>query len=214
MSIIVTTDITGFPLVHLLDLGLAVHLWPIAHTQFTACLEDRQDLLTSYVAACAVQPPSASNPRPSGLENRIMTGVVPEDLIAFAEWMNDRRRPENEDGRYAIPNVEQWRAVHEYLQYERFDPHQEAISGVCSNPIVQDFFQLVLRERQLHTLLDLSLMREGVIEWVRDENRWTGLGQPTWDFFPNTFEPMRETIDPIDSTRRQRTFGFRLIRDL
>jgi hypothetical protein len=212
MSLVFATDPTGFPIVHLLDLGIEAQLWPVARTQFAACIAHCPSLKPAFEAARALPISSTKNRPPLDLYARLMTGMIPEDLVAFTAWINMMQEAAGAPPLYAIPTINQWRTIHDTLQYERCEPHVEVLQASCSSPSAHDFLQLVLEKRQPQTMLELSLMREGLIEWGKGVDRWTGLGQPAWDFYPNTFEPMRETIDPIDTTRRQRTFGFRLIR--
>jgi len=64
------------------------------------------------------------------------------------------------------------------------------------------------------TLLDLSLMRGGVVEWVRDGSTWTGLGKPRSSFQPNLWNPLRETVPPVRLNQRVFFFGARLVHDI
>ncbi len=202
MSLVFTPDITGFPLVHLLDTGYAVHLWPITRTQFEMAWPQHPAQQAPDEAAPVANP-----------EALLMTGIVPADITAFAAWMNSIKNAAP-GTRFQAPSVEQWRHIHDYLQFERLENHLDAIKQTCTSPAAQHLLQTVLQERAVHTLLELSLMREGIVEWVWHEDQWTGLGQPSWDFYPNTFEPMNETIEPIETTRPQQIFGLRLIRVL
>ena len=85
---------------------------------------------------------------------------------------------------------------------------------VLENCIHEGAHALVQRvlKTQPHTLMELGLMQGGVIEWVQKEQSWVGLGTPEATFYPNTFNPLRELIEPVDPARRMRAFGFRLIR--
>lgn len=202
MSLVFTPDITGFPLIHLLDTGYAVHLWPITRSQFKMAWPRHQALHASTDTT------DTENP-----EALLMTGIVPADITAFTAWMNSIKNAEP-GTRFQAPSVDQWRHIHEYLQFERMEKHIDAIKEACTSSAALHLLQTVLKKRAVHTLLELSLMREGIIEWTWHEDHWTGLGQPSWDFYPNTFEPMNETIEPIEATRPQQIFGLRLVRIL
>lgn len=201
MSLVFTPDITGFPLVHLLDTGYAVHLWPVTRFQFERAWPQHPALRI------------AANPDTENLENLLMTGIVPADITAFTAWLNSIERAEP-GTRFQAPSVLQWRHIHDYMQFERMEKHLGAIEAACASSAAQNLLQTVMQKRAVHTLLELSLMREGIIEWAWDHDRWTGLGQPSWDFYPNTFEPMNETIEPVEASKPQQIFGLRLVRIL
>ncbi len=64
------------------------------------------------------------------------------------------------------------------------------------------------------TLLDFSLLRGGVVEWVRDGNTWTGLGAPRPSFKPNLWNPLSDTVPPIRPNQRLAFFGARWVRNM
>ena len=207
MRISFSSDRTGFPLVHLTELGYDVHLLPITKHQFSQFAETDKTFRVIFNHATALNPKPTTKTQNNVVEQSLMTAVLPEEAQEFAIWL-DNNEPTTD---YALPNVEEWRAIYDCLQYERCEQY---IRQVLDNSPSEDAQQLIrwILKRQPQTLLELSLMRNGIIEWVKKSSRWVGLGTPRPDFYPNTFEPLRESIDPVDATQRMRPFGFRLIR--
>ncbi len=207
MNVAFSSDRTGFPLIHLIELGYDVHLLPVTKIQFKLFAAADPLFATIYEHASALNPEQdrpATTPR---IEQEIMTGLLPEETEKFAIWLDDNDPTSD----YTIPNVRQWRDIHDYLQYERCDPHMDYIFENCRHEKSLELVHRILKN-QPHTLMELGLMRGGVVEWVQKESNWVGLGSPQASFFPNTFNPLKETIEPVDTTRRMRAFGFRLIR--
>ncbi len=208
MRISFSSDRTGFPLVHLTELGYDVHLLPVAKAQFEQMAGSDKTFETIFKHASALNPLSTSQDKGAQkIERDFMTGLLPEEALQFAIWL-DNDDPTSD---YAIPTVKEWRAIYDCLQYERCDPFLHEIIERSKNEHARKLIRRIMK-RQPNTLLELSLMRGGVIEWVGRKNEWVGLGNPRPVFYPNTFEPLRETIEPVDAAQRMRTFGFRLIR--
>ena len=87
MSIAFSSDRTGFPLVHLTELGFDVHLLPITKTQFEPFALTDQTFRVIYERASALNPAgvqqtvanqkSTAEPK-SSIEPTLMTGVQPD----------------------------------------------------------------------------------------------------------------------------------------
>lgn len=211
MNIAFSSDRTGFPLVHLTELGYDVHLLPVTKSQFEQFASSDPIFRVIYEHARSLNPLPLGVPKRGSKEpviaQRFMTGVLPEEALQFAVWL-DNNEPTSD---YALPNVAEWRAVYDCLQYERCEQY---IDDILENSPGDDANQLIqsILKKQPQTLLELSMMRNGVIEWVHSESDWVGLGTPAPAFYPNTFEPLLECVEPVDATQRMRPFGFRLIR--
>lgn len=213
MTIAFSSDRTGFPLIHLTDLGFDVHLLPITRLQFGQYAAGNQALEE------LVKPEPESGAEATGqisqlrgvvhqpIEKKLVTGVLPDEAFDFGVWL-DNEEPTSD---YALPTVKQWRDVYNCLQYERCEPFVEEIFDNTPAPEAQKMLRTIL-DQHPNTLVELSLMRGGVVEWVQQGANWVGLGNPKPMFYPNTFEPLKETVEPVDSTQRMGIFGFRLIR--
>ena len=207
MRISFSSDRTGFPLVHLTELGYDVHLLPITKPQFEEFAKSDKTFKIIYDNASAINPRPTAKTRDHEVELTLMTAILPEEAEEFAIWL-DNDEPTTD---YALPDVQEWRAIYDCFQYERCEPH---IGAIMDNSPNEDARKLITRilKREPHTLLELSLMRNGIIEWVKKASDWVGLGTPRPSFYPNTFEPLRESVEPVNPTQRMRPFGFRLIR--
>ncbi len=212
MQIAFSSDRTGFPLVHITELGFDVHLLPITKSQFEAFARQDATLTGKYEEAIVLNPASPETGADTKVKGRalepiFMTGVLPEEALQFAVWL-DNNEPTSD---YALPDVYEWRAVYDCLQYERCEQYVVDVLENCPNTSAKHLVQQILRQ-QPQTLLELSLMRNGIIEWLHHETSWAGLGSPRPKFYPNTFDPLHETVEPVDPAQRMRMFGFRLIR--
>ena len=210
MNIPFSFDRTGFPLLHLIDLGCYVHMLPVTKAQFSEYAKEHEYTQTIFEAASGTNPLDREKPASTiRLEQHLMTGILPDEAEHFAAWIG---QAEDENARLKLPTVSEWREIYNAFQYELVQPLAGHICEACPNPLARDLIQLILETRTPHTLQDLSLMRGGVVEWVDAKGNWQGLGCPDPSFFPNTFEPLRDTFDPIDPERRMREFGFRVMR--
>lgn len=211
MIISFSSDITGFPLIHLTELGFDVHLLPITKSQFASFAETDQTFSVIYEHAKNLNPApqrkDSTNRNSMKVESLLMTGILPEEARKFAIWL-DNDEPTSD---YELPDVTEWRAVYDCLQYERCEQYIDEVLDNSPSEEAQTIIRRILK-RQPQTLLELSLMRNGIVEWVKKDAVWVGLGAPNPKFYPNTFEPLKECVEPIDATQRMRTFGFRLIR--
>ncbi len=55
-------------------------------------------------------------------------------------------------------------------------------------------------------------MKDGLVEWVRQDRAWAGLGTPRPEFHPNLWDPLSDVVKPISLQTRLKYFGFRLVR--
>ena len=199
-------DKTGFPLIPLFDLGSYVQLLPVTKKQFETFVEEDPRWVTAYAAACS-QHPEREPKDDLFLESLFITGVLPEEIHAFADWLT----PEGA-APFRILDTDTWREV--YRQIDLFRCTPEEILDQCEVTEVRDMLQHIYTLREPHTLLDMSLMRKGLIEWVKEDETYAGLGTPRREFWATTLaDPLEDIVFPVHMQRRVRTFGFRLIRD-
>ncbi len=200
---LVTTDRTGFPLVVVEDAAVEVHLLPITKLQFHGFVASPTLVNeTRYQEMLALNP--AVSPEAFTAENRerlFATGILPEEAIAFARWLGED---------FDLPTVREWRAIMAALRREP-TPRRNLLVDTVEGPA-----RVILKkfEDQLHvrSLLDYSLMRGGLVEWVRDGKELVGLGIPRPEFHANLWDPLVNKIRPIDINTRVPYFGLRLVR--
>lgn len=196
-------DKTDFPLLVVGDVGVEVHLLPITKAQFEPFAAASPLLKPQrYAEMLALNP--ATPPEDFTADNReqlFVSGVLPEEALAFARWLGKG---------FDLPTVEEWRAIVTALKRE-LPPRQRVLTDAVEGQARAILHRL---EEQTHirSMLDYTLMRNGLVEWVRHQKTFVGLGQPRPSFHPNLWEPLAHTINPIDTRERLPYFGFRLVR--
>ncbi len=199
-------DRAGYPLVYIPPLEAYIHLFPVAKPQYEQFLADARPKGCGdnwYLDLLKLNP--RLSPAADSLvdyERLIITGVLPDDVRAYVHWQG----PE-----YDLPTPNQWREAFQWMEA------QDASVQPANLPLDAVAYRLwngLLDELQPKTLLDLSLMRNGVVEWVSGPGgAWLGMGQPRESFFPNFHDALYDKpFEPTSLTRRSRLFGFRLMR--
>src|SRR4051812_25305456 len=111
-------DRTGFPVLDLPELGLAVHLVPVSKPQFERFLAEpvaEGGLFGDawYESVLAVSPRlSIRDAQPANYESLFLGGILPTEAERFARWLGTG---------YDLPKVESWRRVDEYLSMHLLD---------------------------------------------------------------------------------------------
>ena len=196
-------DPSGFPLIAVAESGLEVHLLPVTKVQFERFLAEPNAFGDTWYEQIL-----PGNPRipPHGLttENReglFLSGVLPGEALAFARWLGED---------YDLPPVQEWRAAYAALQGAPL--YLPPLLSQCPARPVGPILEGLVAQLCPSSLLDLSLMRGGLVEWVRQDSGWAGLGSPRPAFQPNLWDPLAETVRPIRPGERVPYFGFRLVR--
>jgi hypothetical protein len=191
-----TFDKTGFPLLLIPDLAIEVHLLPVSKAQFDSFIVEQLGGRWAGASEAA----ASTGER----EDLFMTGVLPDEALAFAHWLGEG---------FDLPSLDEWRAIYRALERQPLVLGQPALQ-LAAGPAKLILGQ-IMQQVQSGSLVDLSLMRGGILEWVRHgEGNWLGRGQPRHAFLPNLFNPLSERDDQIRPVqlKRSRYFGFRLIR--
>lgn len=205
-------DRSGFPLIYVEPLEAFVHLFPITKAQFERFLaEDNPPEWsdTAYGQLLACNPRTAPDQiRPRPYEQMLLTGIVPEEVPAFARWLGQE---------YELLDLDEWCTARRWLAGQQATAPPPDLTAQGLSIMAGQTWQALLSETQAATLLDLSLMVNGIVEWVynpaavRPAQQYVGMGLPRSSFF-HTTKAEDEPLRPIDTTRRMRHFGFRLIR--
>lgn len=201
-------DRTGFPLIPLIRIGLEVHLLPVTKIQFERFMAEPNDFGDSWYEELLVLNPRQSYRRftEENREQLFLTGILPEEALTFARWLGKG---------FTLPTVEEWRAIYDELALE-LDPVYGAVDlfSECPKGPAGFILQRLMALCELESLFDLSLMQEGLVEWVRQDRTWVGLGAPRAEFHPNLWNLHLDVVKPIDLKCRVKYFGFRLIRKI
>jgi formylglycine-generating enzyme required for sulfatase activity len=198
-------DQLGFPLVRIEGLGLSVALLPITKVQFERFIaEPNSHGDTWYDEILGINPRLSWRRAHSGPRERLfLTGALPSEALAFASWAGIG---------LDLPTVEEWRAVFRYMIRTRLAGScVEGLDNKRVHPAARAIVELIVSEAQPKTWGELALLRGGVIEWVREDENFKGLGAPRPQFLPSVFNPERdEPLFPLQD-QRSRYFGFRLL---
>jgi len=200
---LVTTDRTNFPIVIVEEAAVEVQLLPVTKLQFedfvtapTLVNQERYDEMLALNPA--VSPEAFSN---DNRERLFVSGILPEEAIAFARWLGHG---------FDLPTVQEWRAILAALRRVP-EPRHNLLTD-----LVEGEAGVILRKltEQLHirTLADYTLMRGGLVEWVRQDKDLVGLGVPRPEFHPNLWDPLTNVVRPIQLNERVPYFGLRLVR--
>jgi len=224
-------DRCGFPFVPLAQLWLEVQLFPVTKVQFERFLaepdtygDDWYDAVLQYHPRCSYRGFAVGE-----RERLFLGGVLPEEALAYARWLGDG---------YDLPTVEEWRQIALALAGLPA-PSAAELADWPAGP-APTIAEQMLTQLPARTLLNLSLMRGGLVEWVRDgapltpspspTNRspdaaftvgnsantdgaaWAGLGAPRPEFKAHLWDPLRDVIRPVRVGERVGYVGFRLVR--
>lgn len=199
-------DKTGYPLIYIPPLKVYLHLFPVTKPQFEEFLiENPADFGDTWY-----QQLLALNSRLSYrmqnytfYEQLLLTGIIPEEAVRFANWQGRA---------YRLLTVHSWRLAYQWLAQQGATPTPPYLQQQGLDESACEIWEGLYYQLEPHTLLDLSLMRQGVTEWVIEGDQYVGLGQTRPEFVPQYINPLVEFIPPIRPITRIRDFGFRLQR--
>jgi hypothetical protein len=200
---LLSLDKTNFPLIAVEAASIETHLLPISKVQFEQFLADfGPGESAAYQEMLALNPAAA--PAQFTLDERerlFVTGILPDEALAFARWLGEG---------FDLPTVKEWRAMHTALRRMSTPIRDELTTNMADGPAKTMLDKL----ERLHpnSMLDVSLMRHGLVEWVRKDKSFVGLGVPRPEFQGNLWDPMVNEVAPINLTARVPYFGFRLVR--
>ncbi|MEM7347445.1 MAG: SUMF1/EgtB/PvdO family nonheme iron enzyme [Chloroflexota bacterium] len=201
---LLSSDKTNFPIIVVEQAEVEFHLLPITKTQFEQFLsETLADFSQGYQMMCDLNPPFDDESLDIEQRERLfVTGILPDEAIAFAEWLGEG---------FDLPTVKEWRLIYNVLNRTpppRRDLAAELVEGGIAGTILGHFS----KELTIQSMLDFTLMKDGLVEWVWQDKQPVGLGRPRAQFHPNLWNPMVNEIKPIRANERVPYFGFRLVR--
>jgi hypothetical protein len=98
------------------------------------------------------------------------------------------------------------------LQEEELSPDE--VASQAGDSVVSPAAETVRRhcsQQKTGPATQLSLMMDGVVEWVRGEHSWVGIGSPRQNFYPHSWHPLHDVWRPIQTDERLMYFGFRVV---
>ena len=203
-----TLDPRGFPLVWIEPLRAYLHLFPVSRPQFEhyLCAAHPSGLGDAWYTDLLTLLPRSSPATVSAecLEQLFCAGLLPSEVLDYVQWQG---------ADYALPTVDAWRTAYAWLEKQDVSAPPAEIEDHLA-PLARRLWHTVLTMRQPRTLLDLSLMRGGFLEWAAGAaGAWVGMGKPRPAFHPTLHDPLRDApLSPTSLTRRSKVFGLRLLR--
>jgi len=201
-----TVDRVGYLMVRVEPLNAFVHLFPLTKPQFEQFLvQARLPGHGDAWYAGLLRLNRRLSPMVDSFadyEGFFVTGLLPEDAQAYLDWHGDGFR---------LLTVREWRLAFHWMDRQDISVLPIDVEAQLA-PTARRLWDGLKSELEPHTLLDLSLMRGGVVEWVNDaEGRWVGLGEPRARFFHHLHHPLRDVFVPTLEAQRSRIWGLRLI---
>lgn len=197
-------DASGYPLVHIDPLGIWMHLFPVTKAQFERFIAaaPRSGFDDEWYSALLELNLRASfrSRDLAHYERLFITGVTFEEAISFGLWVG----PD-----YSLLDVEQWRACFRWLDGKKAPALPSALFGGLARD-ARAIWNVIEDRLRPRTLLELSLMSRGVMEWTVDLSKgYVGLGDPRPESpFPPRLREWADIVKPL--TARPIDFGFRL----
>lgn len=194
------SDKTGFPMAAVYGLG-AFHLWPVCKVQFEQFMSETDKYGDEWYNKILSLNGRISHDTitEDNYEHIFMTGVLPREARAFANWLGDE---------FDLPTEAEWKRFYSVMQHEYFIQLSTYGLSAPAAAIVEKIADF------RKTPSGFSFLKDGVVEWVREDksSEYVGRGTPRTAFLPNTWNPETHSVRAIDKTERIFYFGFRLIR--
>jgi hypothetical protein len=196
-------DRTNFPLLAVERVGVEIQLLPVTKWQFAQFVTETEMVTEPRLQAMlalnpAVPPEQFSVDEP---EQLFITGILPREALAFARWLGEG---------FDLPTVKEWRATYAALRTTPLPKH--GLTSELADGLPGALMDKFTAHPTINSMLDFSLMRGGLVEWVRQGQSLVGLGAPRPAFQPNLWDPLTHTVKPIHPDERLPYFGFRLVR--
>lgn len=200
-------DATGYPLIFVKPLEAYVHLFPVTKPQFERFVATGKGhgMDDKWYEERDASNPRASycNPDVPALERLLMTGVSTDEALAFNRWLGRE---------YKLLSAKDWNDCYEWFEKKPAPAVPRGLAERMSRDAlaIWDIVEAqILDQRGLVDLWQLSLMRQGILEWVVElPGRYHALGDPATD------KSLRKYSDPMRllgaEPRRHKNLGFRL----
>lgn len=190
-----------YPLIHLPEQNIYWSLFPFTKVQFEAY----------WVATQANHPNRWYGERLARNPRQTFTHWLDHEPLILTDLLSDEAQRIAGRCRGQLPDVAQWRAAYRWL-----DAQAAALPPTTlyeqMHPAARALWEGLFRTIQPQTMTELALMRDGVVEWVRDDLQFVGLGKPRPTFQKMLSDPLHgRPIRPIRPNQRLRYFGLRIL---
>ncbi len=196
---VITDNKTHFPMIEIDNIG-CLTLWPITKIQFEMYMAQANqygDKWYEEILSCNPRV-SYQQVNKSNYERLFITGLHIEEVHSFSKWFGDDFR---------VPTAEEWRQIYRVIStLPGFNAPLDM--SYPANEIWKKITKIS------NSAIKFSFMQHGVIEWVRDREKYKAVGTIRPTTYPNTFSPLTEFIQKIKPNERLNYLGFRLIKGL
>jgi formylglycine-generating enzyme required for sulfatase activity len=176
------------------------HLWPITRAQFEMFMCEENLYGDDWYDVVLRLAPRVSCMRLRGdnYEGGFMTGILPDEALAFARWLG---------GDFDLPTDQEWLALYAATQKQRTLQPPRGLSVQA-----QSIWQRLATFQT--TPLQFALLEDGLLDCVRDGDSYAGRGAPRGSFQENVWNPLHNRpVRPLNvTTSRVRYLGFRLVK--
>lgn len=198
-------DNSGYPLVFVEPLGAYVQLFPVTKPQFEKFIsaDARRQYGDKWYEDVITLNPRASyrSSYVPAREQLFMTGVTSGEALAFGRWLGRN---------YSLLTAEEWSICNRWFGEQTAPAAPPDLHNRLSRDAL-GIWELVeaqcLEQNWPPTLRELSLMTQGILEWVVEHSgRYCGLGDPA------SSKSQRSAAHPVYpiGRGRHRGIGFRL----
>lgn len=201
-SVEIIADPFGFPMFKTGGMDFYMHLWPVSKVQFERFIYETNTPGYSdgwYDSVLSLNPRiTARKINRDNYEGAFITGITPPDAAAFSRRIGDD---------FEIPEGSRWR--------EAFGELESLAEKGLNLPAGLNEQAKIMAEKLARistNILDFTLMKNGLVEWVMSGGRYLGLGSPRASFHENVYDPMMDYWKPFNINSPMSFFGFRLIR--
>jgi hypothetical protein len=202
-----------------------LHWVPVTKVQFEYFLCDRPnsrfdqttyDTLLSLNERCSPREVQAKD-----YWRAFLTGIKPDEAQLFADWCRDESKDTSVVD-FILPTREKWFEAYTALKAMPPIPLEEELKGLPLKPRAKTILERLetaatpQRQDASRTLADQMLLRLGVMEWVRCEDKqrpWGAYGQPSRKFCSQLYNldaGKPQFVPNVD--KRMGAYGFRLWR--
>ena len=177
----------------------SVTLWPVTKIQFEMYMTEVNQYGDSFYEEILQHNPRISYQQfhKKDYERLFITGLSLNEIHAFSKWYGKDFR---------LPTLDEYFKI-----YQAVDNQSRIVSPPddISVPAKKIWDGM---EKISKSPLQMSLLKDGFIEWVKNGSSYEGRGAPRSHVLPNALNPLKDPVRLIKSGERFGYLGFRLIR--
>lgn len=216
----ISPDRCGFPMAWMDTIEAWVHCVPVTKIQFEAFLcdtaEPRFDSAWYDRVLASNARVSPGRVTASNYWRAFVTGVLPDEALAFARWCGDG---------FDLPTADEWQRLYRGASarstlaapWSRVAAAGPPRTWLMLERLAEAHGAATAGQPRKRELADDFMLRNGVMEWVSlpgSRSGFGGLGRPARGLYPSLASPDMDLVEQPATTDRKalRAYGFRLLR--